>query len=234
MRLLLYILITLLSHHTYAQSLQVNYESLYDGTIYTNQLTINDSVSVWDIIPGKDAADNVDELLIKNLADSSVTLLDYIFQKKFYVKDTLHPMRWELLPDNKIIQGYSCSAAKTFFRGRMYMAYYAKDIMHSGGPWKFGGLPGLILEVLSMDEVYHFRAMHIQKGNDIYLSDYDLHENEQISWPEYCRQVIHKISQYVHYMQSVSNNPGSQVNLRIERPEIIYPLAQSTAGISSE
>jgi hypothetical protein len=35
-------------------------------------------------------------------------------------------------------------------------------------------------------------------------------------------------------MQSVSNNPGSQVNLRIERPEIIYPIAQNGLGISSE
>lgn len=234
MRLLSYILIAFISQSACAQTLDIHYETVYDGTSYNNQLLINDTVSIWDIIPTSDATDKVDELLIKKYVDSSVMLLDYIFQKKFYVSDSLHPMKWELLSDQKEILGYQCHSAKTYFRGRTYTAYYANDLPYTGGPWKFGGLPGLILEVHSLDDIYQFRATIIQDGSDIHLSEFDLHENDQISWQHYCHQVIRKLNQHIQYMQSVSNNPGSQVHLHIERPEIIYPLAQTGQGISSQ
>jgi GLPGLI family protein len=186
------------------------------------------------MIPDPHATDKADELLIKDYSRSSMCLIDYIFQKKFYVKDSLHPMIWEYQTDQKKILGYYCRAAVTFFRGRNYMAYYTPDLSMKGGPWKFGGLPGLILEVVSLDAHYSFRATGIQQGEPVYISDFDLHENEQLSWQEYCHQTIYTINQYVRYMQSVSNDPGSQVNLRVDRAEIIYPAAQTGTGIASD
>jgi len=234
MRVQFSFLFLMLWHCINAQTVQLNYESVYNGTRYDNLMLANDSVSIWEAVPDPNAADQVDDWLIKTYSDSSAVLLDYIFQKKFYVKDLLHPMRWETDTAKKIILGYLCHAAKTVFRGRSYMAYYTSDIPLRTGPWKFGGLPGLILEVSSADDMYRFSAINIHEAADIHLSEYDLHENEQISWEIYCKKVIDTINQYVRYMQSVSNNPGSQVNLRIERPEIIYPIAQNGLGISSE
>jgi hypothetical protein len=234
MRLLLALFIFLLSRSLQAQTLQVGYESVYDGTLYNNQLTFNDSISVWELIPDPQSVDKADELLVKKQSVSSIVLIDYIFQKKFFVTDSLHPMIWIHQSDQKEILGHQCYSAITLFRGRYYTAYYAIDIPVNGGPWKFGGLPGLIMEAVSSDGNYRFIAKAIQEAEPLYLSDYDLHEEEQLSWQDYCDKTIAAINQYVRYMQSVSSNPGSQVNLRIDRPEIIYPAAQTGAGLLSE
>ena len=234
MRLLLVLFVFFISKSSRTQTIQVQYESVYDGTLYQNQLSLNDSISVWEMIPDPQATDKADELLVKNQSLSSLFLIDYIFQKKFFVSDSLHPMKWELQADKKNILGHICFSASTLFRGRNYIAYFAKDLPANGGPWKFGGLPGLILEVVSSDGHYRFLAKEIRQTEPVYLSDFDLHEEEQLTWEEYCQKTITSINHYVRYMQSISTNPGSQVNLRIDRPEIIYPAAQTGAGISSE
>lgn len=235
MRILIPLIVALaMSHSVFAQTFEIQYESLYDGTLYHNQLHLEDSFSVWELIPDPQLADKADELLVKDYAARSVYLTDYIFQKKLHVSDSLHPMQWTLQADTKHILGHLCYTAHTFFRGRSYIAYYTTDMPVSGGPWKFGGLPGVILEAVSADGNYRFLATHIQPDESVDLSSYELYRKELLSWNEYCQKTIHTIQQYVRYMQTLNNNPGSQVSLLIERPEIIYPLAQSGSGISSE
>ena len=53
---------------------------------------------------------------------------------------------WQLIPDSTTtIIGYHCQLAKTNFKGRTWLAWYAEDIPVPEGPWKLCGLPGLIL-----------------------------------------------------------------------------------------
>ena len=55
---------------------------------------------------------------------------------------------WTLIPDStKEILGYACNMAKTVFAGREYVAWYTVDIPLPYGPYKFYGLPGLVVEV---------------------------------------------------------------------------------------
>jgi Protein of unknown function (Porph_ging). len=56
-------------------------------------------------------------------------------------------MQWEILPDSKVVLGYSCRKATCVFKGRTWNAWFTTDIPYSEGPWKFCGLPGLILQV---------------------------------------------------------------------------------------
>ena len=49
---------------------------------------------------------------------------------------------WQLIPDSTTtIIGYHCQLAKTNFKGRTWLAWYAEDIPVSEGPWKLCGLP---------------------------------------------------------------------------------------------
>lgn len=56
-------------------------------------------------------------------------------------------MNWELCDDTIYILGYLCHEAKCFWRGRNYRAWYSEDIPISDGPYKFCGLPGLIMRL---------------------------------------------------------------------------------------
>lgn len=62
-------------------------------------------------------------------------------------------LKWSLQQEEtKIIGKFICQKATTSFRGRDYEAWYTLEIPISNGPWKFQGLPGLILEIYTTDK----------------------------------------------------------------------------------
>lgn len=69
---------------------------------------------------------------------------------------------WNIESDTLSVNGYLCQQATCFFRGRYYTAWFAKDIPISNGPWKFGGLPGLILKIYDNNQFYTWECIKIE------------------------------------------------------------------------
>lgn len=91
-----------------------------------------------------------------------------------YCIDTSANQMWSIESDTLTVAGYSCQKATCNFRGRIYTAWFATDIPIGNGPWKFGGLPGLILKVYDMDKLYTFECVKIEnlrEGQPIKLYD---------------------------------------------------------------
>ncbi len=89
-------------------------------------------------------------------------------QDQWYSTDFSFLDQWDLSKEFKNIQGYKCNKATTNFGGRRWVAWYASEIPFHDGPYKFHGLPGLILEISSDDGEYHFTTIGIQnKENGI-------------------------------------------------------------------
>ncbi|MDV2449125.1 hypothetical protein CMU93_16670 [Elizabethkingia anophelis] len=85
---------------------------------------------------------------LKNNASNSILIKDYIRDQVYFVKDEIPAIQWNTnYQETKVIAGYKCNKATTIFRGTKIIAYYTKSISIKTGPYKFGGLPGLILEV---------------------------------------------------------------------------------------
>lgn len=61
-------------------------------------------------------------------------------------EETTIPPQWELTEGDTIILDYPCKKAKTTYRGRTWVAWYAMDLPLQEGPWKLSGLPGLIMQ----------------------------------------------------------------------------------------
>lgn len=95
---------------------------------------------------------------------------------KFIVDKEPVDFEWELQDDSKEILGYKCRAASTMFKGRKYIAYFTDQIPLSEGPYKFKGLPGLILEIYDAKKQYHFLAISALNLRDKY--DYNLSRSE--------------------------------------------------------
>ena len=72
---------------------------------------------------------------------------------------------WTLEEDTASFLGHPCQKASCRWRGRDYVAWFAPDIPIRRGPWKFGGLPGLIMKIHDVDSLYVFEAVAIEKGN---------------------------------------------------------------------
>ena len=71
---------------------------------------------------------------------------------------------WIISFDMQEILGYTCQKATCHFRGRNYVAWFAPDIPVRQGPWKLGGLPGLILKAHDTDSLYTFEAVKVETG----------------------------------------------------------------------
>ena len=81
----------------------------------------------------------------------------------FYYTEDKTDFGWEVdFTQTKEIGGYTCHSAKGSYAGRDYQAWFTPEIPISDGPWLFCGLPGLILEVSSLDKEFLYTCMSIQ------------------------------------------------------------------------
>ncbi len=71
--------------------------------------------------------------------------------KSYLLKEPLNLFEWKPSMNTKTILGYTCHKATCSFRGRDYVAWFTRDIPFKAAPWKFHGLPGVILEAYSTD-----------------------------------------------------------------------------------
>ncbi len=70
---------------------------------------------------------------------------------------------WELLQETDTILGYNCLKATTSYAGRKYEVWFAPDIPFNDGPWKFYGLPGLILKAEDENRLFQFVAIGLEQ-----------------------------------------------------------------------
>ena len=86
---------------------------------------------------------------------------------------------WVIQNDTLTVNGYLCQKATCEFRGRNYIAWFSMDIPISNGPWKFGGLPGLILKVYDHEQLYTFECVEVEHFK-FPIKRYDFQEYKQI------------------------------------------------------
>lgn len=90
------------------------------------------------------------EYLYRNMSDGMLTIYTSSMGEKFKIFDN-PKIEWNIIEDSvKTILGYDCQMAETKFRGRSWKVWFALDIPIAIGPWKFAGLPGLILQAESI------------------------------------------------------------------------------------
>ncbi len=79
--------------------------------------------------------------------------------------ESLNQHNWQLSDEEKQVAGYTCKKATATFSGRSYVAWYTPEIPISDGPYKFTGLPGLILSLSDTAGHHVFTAKAVEKKN---------------------------------------------------------------------
>ena len=122
--------------------------------------------AVEDSIGGLEAPEtDFNYKIYKNYQDNELTLAESITADRYKYKYTqkLKTIDWEIKPEHKEILGFSVQKATGFFAGRDYVAWFAPQLPFSDGPYKFSGLPGLILEISDLKDDYHFTLTGFQE-----------------------------------------------------------------------
>jgi len=105
-------------------------------------------------------------VVYKNYPKGKMTVTDGVSLQDFIYEDELNLFDWEILDSTKIILNNMCQRGTWTFQGRQWTAWFTPEIPISDGSWKFGGLPGLILEVYDRGKQYHFIAKGIEKREE--------------------------------------------------------------------
>ncbi len=66
---------------------------------------------------------------------------------------------WKLVDESKTIQSFNCRKAEINYNGRNWVAWYTTDIPLAYGPYKFTGLPGLIIKISDQTGDYDFELV---------------------------------------------------------------------------
>ncbi|SKB94939.1 GLPGLI family protein [Parapedobacter luteus] len=85
----------------------------------------------------------------------------------FLVSDTIS-VDWSDIMVDTVINGMDLKKTTCSFRGREYTVSFLPDDNLSAGPWKFRGLPGLIIEASDLNKEVTFKAQAINREPEIH------------------------------------------------------------------
>ncbi|OUD29813.1 GLPGLI family protein [Flavobacterium sp. FPG59] len=108
-------------------------------------------------------ADTISHLVYNNIIEKKLYNYTCIFspKKHEWVEESTPDFNWIKINGTKTINNLLCNKATCTFRGRNYTAWYSPEIKNDYGPWKFSGLPGLILEIYDSENEVHFLVKRI-------------------------------------------------------------------------
>lgn len=90
--------------------------------------------------------------------------------------------------DSENLLGYKCNKATTTYSGRKYTAWYTTDVPVHYGPYKFSGLPGMIVKIEESTGMYSWELSSVKtKREEIFM---DTYESEQKCDEETARKTI--------------------------------------------
>lgn len=106
--------------------------------------------------------------IYKDRKADEVTSVFNSYVENIQCKQLLSEMNeWSIIEEvTDSILGYDCQKASVRYAGRDYTAWFTMEIPVSDGPWKFYGLPGLILKVEDREQLFCYTAIGIEQYKD--------------------------------------------------------------------
>ena len=145
------------------------------------------------------------DYIYKNYPEGKLTTKTYLGTTPCIIEEAYEPQEWTLTDSTKVILDYTCQLAECTFRGRKYQAWFTPEIPISNGPWKFSGLPGLILEVYDVQDHYHYTIKGIQQ-NDL----------EPVCLYKFESKKPEKVDR-IKFLQLKNNGTGAGINPEIKK-----------------
>lgn len=140
--------------------------------------------------------------ILKDSSNDSLTVYHRLFMDNFKYKESKKNIKWKITSEVSTINGFKCQKATTKFSGRYYEAWFSEEIPISDGPYKFGGLPGLIIKISDLKKHYVFELIsqssinqsypNLKPTKNIYVTDKSTFLKKH---KEYKKNIVTKLSQ---------------------------------------
>lgn len=145
------------------------------------------------------------EEILKRFQTSELTVHHRMPDKSIYqYEEEIPNWQWHLFDETIEILDYPCKKATCFFRGRLWMAWFTERIPLNDGPWKFCGLPGLILKVEDEKGHYSFTCESVENATDVPIVTYDKFYYTPITREQMYRELKHIYADWYAYLRMLN------------------------------
>lgn len=151
---------------------------------------------------------------------NQIVFLDKILENVYIYEEGIPNIQWEISNEIQEFMGYNVRKATGKFSGRDYVAWYAEEIPISDGPYKFSGLPGLILKIMDTKNNFNFEAQEILKSKQKVFSHKTHTKVIPVAKSKYNELKERSIKDFLSFVQSASEVKIKAVNpvKRKEKP----------------
>lgn len=171
------------------------YESQIDDYVIEFELIHTDNKSIFKLVPSDTMGVSIKQYDDGEFKFSLVTRDDVCYKdfstdllavsrfrnNNYCVQDEMPKFNWTIMSDKKDILGFSCTLAKCVYQGKPVFAWFTDEIPVSNGPMEYAGLPGLILELKTWDNVSTFVAVELNYISKTELSHPIAHIFEDVN-----------------------------------------------------
>ncbi|TPV35086.1 GLPGLI family protein [Paucihalobacter ruber] len=200
-------------------SLYVVY-SRHDNYKYSPENEEEDSNNTIKIF--NNISNSKDVYVYQNSKDKTLYHTSNIKDKIYRIEERKQDFNWIVLKETKLVGSFLCNKAEVNFRGRNYTAWFTTDIPISSGPWKFSGLPGLILEIYDESKTFSWVSKSIQFP---YL------EKVSIAEPETHDKIKITLKDYIELVERERKNDDKMRNSKMNKDYTIISSVTKRAGI---
>jgi len=203
----------------YQHTGQFTIESVSDAN--TNLQTI---VRNYNLQTAPGVVENIIEkkFIYKDIPNNSMTYQE--IEPEAIVHENLNLMEWELTGETIEVMGYQCNEAKVSFRGRDYIAYFTTDVPYKVSPWKFHGLPGVVLKIYTDDGKLKITAKSLKTGKKIKTIINPFKDKKSISFEEFKEFYTLEQNKTVSAYNALNAKGGPQINFYGGGIELITEL----------
>lgn len=138
------------------QSLYKSYQKLKRDSLIKNNL----NKGIYEINFSNLPKTNVFHQILRDYEKDSIKIYDRIASKDFVFG--VEKIKWKLGKEKKTISGFDCQNAFCNVGGRDFEAWFTTSLIPNEGPYRFKGLPGLVLEVYDKKSNFEITFMGIK------------------------------------------------------------------------
>lgn len=167
----------------------------------------------------------------KTYPDYEISLISNIGNDTYKVAED-RKIEWKIATEKKKIGEFNTQKATADFAGRKWVAWFTTDVPIQDGPYKFSGLPGLIVEIADVKDNHKIELKGLKKisekpqeelntqGKDIpFLRKKPIDVNRS----KYLKIVAQYENDPVQAMREVLGRPNSKVMINVNGREISDP-----------
>ena len=91
-----------------------------------------------------------------NYPAGNITTQEMLYPYRYMTDEPLEKLDWTLTNGQDSICGYASQSATAKYHGLTWNVFYTEEVPASIGPWKLGGLPGLITKATDAKGIHSF------------------------------------------------------------------------------